>query len=80
MRTLGDLGTVAPQAPRAGATSAAASTNGGFEARLWQTADAVRNNMDAAEYNHVVLVRIFLKYMTESAGSTPTRPMTLTIH
>jgi type I restriction enzyme M protein len=33
------------------------STNGnganlGFEARLWQTADALRNNMDAAENEH----------------------------
>ncbi len=27
----------------------------GFEAKLWQTADALRNNMDAAEYKHVVL-------------------------
>jgi type I restriction enzyme M protein len=27
----------------------------GFEAKLWQAADALRNNMDAAEYKHVVL-------------------------
>jgi len=27
----------------------------GFEARLWSMADALRNNMDAAEYKHVVL-------------------------
>jgi type I restriction enzyme M protein len=27
----------------------------GFEARLWAAADALRNNMDAAEYKHVVL-------------------------
>jgi type I restriction enzyme M protein len=33
----------------------------GFEARLWQTADALRNNMDAAEYKHVVLGLIFLR-------------------
>lgn len=32
----------------------------GFEARLWAAADALRNNMDAAEYNHVVLGLIFL--------------------
>jgi len=26
----------------------------GFEAKLWQMADGLRNNMDAAEYKHVV--------------------------
>ena len=29
--------------------------NLGFEAKLWQMADSLRNNMDAAEYKHVVL-------------------------
>src|SRR4051812_39198254 len=38
----------------------------GFEARLWQTADALRNNMDAAEYKHVVLGLIFLKYISDA--------------
>jgi type I restriction enzyme M protein len=33
----------------------AATTNLGFEAKLWAAADALRNNMDAAEYKHVVL-------------------------
>ncbi len=32
----------------------------GFEATLWQAADKLRNNMDAAEYKHVVLGLIFL--------------------
>ena len=36
----------------------------GFESRLWATADALRNNMDAAEYKHVVLGLIFLKYIS----------------
>ena len=27
----------------------------GLEAKLWAAADALRNNMDAAEYKHVVL-------------------------
>jgi type I restriction enzyme M protein len=31
----------------------------GFEAKLRQAADALRNNMDAAEYKHVVLGLIF---------------------
>lgn len=46
-----------------------ASGNGatlGFEAKLWQAADALRNNMDAAEYKHVVLGLIFLKYISDA--------------
>ena len=35
------------------------SANLGFEAKLWLTADKLRNNMDAAEYKHVVLGLIF---------------------
>jgi type I restriction enzyme M protein len=45
------------------------ATNGpalGFEAKLWQAADALRNNMDAAEYKHVVLGLIFLKYISDA--------------
>lgn len=38
----------------------------GFEASLWAAADALRNNMDAAEYKHVVLGLIFLKYISDS--------------
>ena len=34
----------------------------GYEAELWQMADALRGSMDAAEYKHVVLGLIFLKY------------------
>jgi type I restriction enzyme M protein len=45
-------------------------TNGGgdldFEAKLWQAADKLRNNMDAAEYKHVVLGLIFLKYISDA--------------
>ena len=37
------------------------AANLGFEAKLWLTADKLRNNMDAAEYKHVVLGLIFLK-------------------
>lgn len=40
--------------------------NLGFEAKLWQTVDKLRNNMDAAEYKHVVLGLIFLKYISDS--------------
>src|SRR6266436_884354 len=38
----------------------------GFEATLWQAADALRNNIDAAEYKHVVLGLIFLKYISDA--------------
>ncbi|HHT9126689.1 MAG TPA: class I SAM-dependent DNA methyltransferase [Candidatus Brocadiia bacterium] len=38
----------------------------GFEEKLWQTADKLRNNMDAAEYKHVVLGLIFLKYISDA--------------
>jgi len=37
------------------------SANVGYEAELWQMADALRGSMDAAEYKHVVLGLIFLK-------------------
>ena len=40
--------------------------NLGFEAKLWQMADGLRNNMDAAEYKHVVLGLIFLKYISDA--------------
>ena len=48
--------------------SSQSSANIGFEAKLWLTADKLRNNMDAAEYKHVVLGLIFLKYISDSFG------------
>lgn len=42
--------------------------NLGFEQKLWQAADKLRNNMDAAEYKHVVLGLIFLKYISDAFG------------
>ena len=38
----------------------------GFEEKLWQAADKMRNNMDAAEYKHVVLGLLFLKYISDA--------------
>lgn len=38
----------------------------GFEQRLWNMADKLRNNMDAAEYKHVVLGLLFLKYISDA--------------
>ena len=40
--------------------------NVGYEAKLWQMADALRGSMDAAEYKHVVLGLIFLKYISDA--------------
>src|SRR4030043_1445715 len=36
-----------------------------IETALWQSADKLRKNMDAAEYKHVVLGLIFLKYISD---------------
>jgi type I restriction enzyme M protein len=38
----------------------------GFEEKLWAAADKMRNNMDPAEYKHVILGLIFLKYISDS--------------
>ena len=49
----------APQAGNQGVTT-------GHEAELWRMADALRGSMDAAEYKHVVLGLIFLKYISDA--------------
>ncbi|MFH0959525.1 MAG: class I SAM-dependent DNA methyltransferase [Pseudomonadota bacterium] len=51
---------------KAKATKNDTAANLGFEAKLWAAADALRNNMDAAEYKHVVLGLIFLKYISDA--------------
>ena len=43
----------------------------GFEQKLWQAADALRNNMDAAKYKHVVLGSIFLRYISDAFEAKP---------
>ena len=50
---------IARAAPDNGATT-------GHEAELWKMADALRGSMDAAEYKHVVLGLIFLKYISDA--------------
>jgi type I restriction enzyme M protein len=55
--------------PRKATTAATAADNGatvGYEAQLWKMADALRGSMDAAEYKHVVLGLIFLKYVSDA--------------
>ena len=49
----------AEKKPTGGATT-------GHEAELWAMADALRGSMDAAEYKHVVLGLIFLKYISDA--------------
>ena len=45
-------------------TNSGATT--GYEAELWAMADALRGSMDAAEYKHVVLGLVFLKYISDA--------------
>ena len=49
----------AEQADESGATT-------GYESKYWKMADALRGSMDAAEYKHVVLGLIFLKYISDA--------------
>jgi len=42
------------------------SSNQELEKTLWEAADKLRSNMDAAEYKHVVLGLIFLKYISDA--------------
>ncbi len=46
--------------------AAPASTLEELNKTLWATADKLRANMDAAEYKHIVLGLIFLKYISDS--------------
>ena len=58
-------GTSPGSAARAGSSEPAGASLG-FESTLWLAADKLRNNMDAAEYKHVVLGLIFLKYISDA--------------
>ena len=42
----------------------------GFEKQIWNAADVLRGSMDAAEYKHVVLGLIFLKYISDRFENT----------
>lgn len=41
-------------------------TNETLEQKLWESADKLRKNIDAAEYKHIVLGLIFLKYISDA--------------
>ncbi len=38
---------------------------------LWAAADKLRANMDAAEYKHIVLGLIFVKYISDTFAASP---------
>lgn len=40
--------------------------NLGFEEKLWAVADKMRGHMDPAEYKHVAVGLIFLKYISDA--------------
>ncbi|WCF07662.1 type I restriction-modification system subunit M [Paenibacillus thiaminolyticus] len=42
------------------------TANLGFEEKLWGMADKLRGSMDAAEYKHVALGLLFLKYVSDA--------------
>ncbi len=50
-----------------------ASVAADYRSQLWQTANALRGSMDAAEYKHVVLGLIFLKYVSDAFGEARAR-------
>jgi type I restriction enzyme M protein len=52
--------------PKRTTSDSKAKSRDSFEATLWQAADKLRKNMDAAEYKHVVLGLIFLKYISDA--------------
>src|SRR5574339_182814 len=55
-----------PKRPRKSGPKQDTAATLGFEASLWAAADALRGSMDAAEYKHVVLGLIFLKYISNA--------------
>jgi type I restriction enzyme M protein len=57
--------------PQSSSGSPSRNSNGngatlGFEETLWKAADTLRGQVDAAEYKHVVLGLIFLKYISDA--------------
>ena len=43
-----------------------ATTEEPIEKQLWKAADKLRKNIDAAEYKHIVLGLVFLKYISDA--------------
>lgn len=57
---------VARPAKAAAVAQSPSTTLNDLKKTLWATADKLRANMDAAEYKHIVLGLIFLKYISDS--------------
>ena len=55
-----------PKVNKSSTTKNGTAATVGYEAELWQMADALRGSMDAAEYKHVALGLIFLKYISDA--------------
>ena len=55
-----------PPKPKSTDANGSNGANLGFEQKLWATADKMRGHMDAAEYKHVALGLIFLKYISDA--------------
>ncbi len=47
-------------------SKAKSTANIGFEEKIWNAACILRGNMDAAEYKHIILGLIFLKYISDA--------------
>ncbi|MFB9887039.1 class I SAM-dependent DNA methyltransferase [Balneatrix alpica] len=62
----GEAAAAKPTAKAGKASSSAATGIEDMKKTLWATADKLRANMDAAEYKHIVLGLIFLKYISDS--------------
>ena len=60
------------QSSDSGETASQGATTG-YETELWAMADALRGSMDAAEYKHVALGLIFLKYISDAFEEMHTR-------
>ena len=56
------------------------TANIGFEQQIWAAADILRGNIDAAEYKHVVLGLIFLKYVSDAFDERQSELKTLFAH
>src|ERR1041384_2455471 len=69
-RAKGPSGTTAMTPDVSRVRASVPSSNGGgelgFERTLFLAADKLRNNLDAAEYKHVVLGLVFLKYISDA--------------
>ncbi|MBK9147135.1 MAG: SAM-dependent DNA methyltransferase [Flavobacteriales bacterium] len=60
------LGPNGQEAPEPNSRKKAVEASEPIEKQLWKTADKLRKNIDAAEYKHIVLGLVFLKYISDA--------------